>query len=113
MCWYAHRARVGQVRMTAEGYVMVRVPEGTPGAQGDRSWMPEHRFVVQQSFGRPLLPSETVHHINGDKADNRIVNLQVRQGGHGKGARFTCMDCGSDNIEASPLSESMGNTSGQ
>ena len=37
----------------------------------------EHRFVVQESLGRNLLSTEVVHHLNHDKRDNRIENLQV------------------------------------
>jgi hypothetical protein len=65
--------------------------------------MKEHRWVMQESLGRPLDPSETVHHINGDKTDNRLENLQLRQGRHGKGARFVCNDCGSHNVAAVSL----------
>jgi hypothetical protein len=47
----------------------------------------EHRVVMERSIGRALRPEETVHHINGDRSDNRVQNLELWSSRHGKGQR--------------------------
>jgi hypothetical protein len=92
---------------TPDGYVMVTIePEdGDIGIAMKRKkgCCLEHRLVLALSLGRPLLPSETVHHKDGNKSNNSIENLQLRQGSHGRGFVVVCADCGSHNVTSQPL----------
>jgi hypothetical protein len=36
-----------------------------------------HRFVMEQYLDRQLSPNEEVHHIDGNKLNNSVANLQV------------------------------------
>lgn len=72
--------------MTTEGYVIVFPRDGER--------ILEHRSVMAEMLGRPLLPHETVHHKNGNRTDNSHENLELRVGNHGKGATSPhCATC--------------------
>ena len=88
-------------------YVLVLVDDDDPMAcmRRYRGYVLEHRLVMARHLGRPLVESETVHHVNGDRTDNRIENLQLRSGKHGPYQAIGCLDCGSHRIGPVPIAD--------
>lgn len=90
----------------SSGYVYVRPRSDDPkaGSPTKQGYVLEHRLVMARALARDLEPHETVHHVNGVRDDNRLENLQLRNGNHGKGVVLECLDCGSHNVKAVKLS---------
>jgi endogenous inhibitor of DNA gyrase (YacG/DUF329 family) len=59
-----------------QGYFLIYEPEH-PAAHKHNGRVLEHRWLVEQAIGRYLTPDEQVDHINQDRQDNRLDNLQV------------------------------------
>jgi hypothetical protein len=93
--------------INAQGYVYVHLPENSPFAPMERidGRIFEHRLVMAQHLGRPLLDSETVHHLDGNRKNNDISNLALHIGKHGAGQRYCCADCGSLRLNPIGLKE--------
>jgi hypothetical protein len=61
-------AAKGSGTVTADGYRLIRV---------DGQQVREHRWVMERKLGRALFEHENVHHVNGQRADNRLSNLEL------------------------------------
>lgn len=91
---------IGTKHKTSSGYIKVRLSKNSPFACmiNNSGYVLEHRLIMAKALNRPLNKHETVHHINGNRSDNRIENLQLFKTRHGKGISYCCKDCGSTNI---------------
>ena len=74
---------IGAKRNAGGGYVRIKIKDRSDG------WRSEHIHVIEQSIGRPLLPTETVHHKNGERDDNRLENLELMDSSHPAGQRVS------------------------
>lgn len=73
----------GKWTLNAGGYVMRQRRVG-----GRLEGQLQHRFVMEQAIGRRLMGKENVHHKNGNRADNRLVNLELWNTIQPKGQRI-------------------------
>lgn len=77
-----------RTRHLKRGYVWLSIPAYL-SRTGKKTYMLQHRYVMEQHLGRAMLKQETIHHINGVRDDNRIENLELFSTHHGEGSRVT------------------------
>jgi hypothetical protein len=61
----------------SHGYRYVPVPAELRCLTAGNTPYAEHRLVMAKALGRALWPDESVHHVNGDRLDNRLENLEL------------------------------------
>jgi len=59
----------GGILITKEGYIIIY--------NGKGGYDRKHRLIMEKHLNRKLTSNEIVHHINGDKTDNKINNLYL------------------------------------
>lgn len=70
------KIKITSTYVDSKGYVIGR-------GIGSHSKIRMHRLVMERHLGRKLLPTEDVHHKDGDKTNNSISNLEiVKHGDH-------------------------------
>jgi hypothetical protein len=78
------------------GYVVVYRPDhfNVMKSENWKGYVYEHKFIVEQSIGRPLEKDELVHHVNQQRDDNRSENLLLmKKWDHHKRIPRQCCDC--------------------
>lgn len=59
------------IQRRSNGYIAIRI--------GKHKYQLIHRYIMERELGRKLKASEVVHHIDGDRTNNNIGNLELRE----------------------------------
>lgn len=101
---YNRKITKGHIKHDA-GYIMIRLNPNDKffSMVNSSGYVMEHRYIMALHIGRSLLKTETVHHKDGNRANNNIDNLQLMVGNHGKNICYQCADCGSKNLKPAEI----------
>ncbi len=65
----------GRYKETRGGYILVRKKDAL-SIRSD-GYILEHRYKMEKKLGRKLSRNEEIHHKNGIKDDNKLLNLEL------------------------------------
>ena len=88
--WRSDRREYGSGKewhLNPDGYILRYEPDN-PNS-GPNGQVYQHRHVMSGIIGRPWSSKENVHHVNGDKSDNKPENLELWDSGQPAGQRVT------------------------
>lgn len=70
-----HHAWNGGQLITKDGYKAIQTNILHPC--GVKKYILEHRLITSKALGRELFKTEDVHHIDGNRLNNKLSNLMV------------------------------------
>ncbi len=89
----------GGRRVRSDGYILIFCPEHINRTHDN--YMLEHRLVMEKYLGRHLKTEEVVHHIDGNRANNKLENLILfpthsahQSFKHTGESKYICKHCG-------------------
>ncbi|MGN6475252.1 MAG: HNH endonuclease, partial [Mycobacteriales bacterium] len=82
------RTTKGGTGYISHGYRIVPVPRSERHLSSGEHSIAEHRLVMARHLGRALESTESVHHKNGQRLDNRLANLELWSRWQPKGQRI-------------------------
>ena len=79
-------------------YELVIAPADYPGRKYRGRYCYEHHLVWWRHYGSILRNNDVIHHINGNRRDNHIENLELvsrtaHSSGHRKGTPMVSLSC--------------------
>jgi hypothetical protein len=68
---------VGATIIDKEGYPQIYIGKNYPFRKGGYTHIREHQYVMELYLNRRLEKGEVVHHIDGNKTNNKLENLYL------------------------------------
>lgn len=74
---YSEALHKGKKYVDPAGYIFVTPKQEDKWLFKDTRVVLEHRLIMSKHLNRSLSKDEVIHHINGNRQDNRIENLEL------------------------------------
>ena len=82
-------------RSIQDGYITILLHSDDPFYEmaTAKGYVREHRYIMAKHLNRFLLPSEHIHHRDGDRANNTVENLELISPQNHIPYKQMCKDC--------------------